>query len=64
MAGKQSATMTKVQNLIEGGMSAPNAARKHGVSIGSVYVRPWWKEMQKAKKLSESRMGLPQSFEE
>lgn len=49
MAGKQSAAMNKAQLLIEGGMAVSEAARKAGVSQGSIYLRPWWKAMQKAK---------------
>ena len=50
MAGKQSRAMSKAQKLIEGGMPAPQAAKKAGVAQGSIYLRPWWKQMQAAKK--------------
>lgn len=53
MAGKQSAAMDKAQKLIEGGMPVSEAARKAAVSQGSIYLRPWWKEMQKAKAAKE-----------
>lgn len=49
MAGKQSKAMNDAQRLIEKGMSASDAAKKAGVSLGSIYLRPWWKAMQKAK---------------
>lgn len=50
MAGKQGTAMNKAQKLIETGTSAPEAARKAGVALGSIYLRPWWKAMQEAKK--------------
>jgi len=54
MAGKQSKEMTEAQRLItQKGMSAPDAARKAGVALGSIYLRPWWKEFQK-KRAQES----------
>lgn len=57
MAGKQSIPMTKVQRLIEGGMSAPDAARQVGIAVQSVYLRPWWKAMQAAKAEQQKTSG-------
>lgn len=54
MAGKQSAAMDKAQKLIESGMPVSEAARKAQVSQGSIYLRPWWKAMQKAKVAKEN----------
>lgn len=53
MAGKQSKEMTEAQRLIEKGMSAPDAARKAGIALGSIYLRPWWKALQ-AKRAEEA----------
>lgn len=55
MAGKQGTAMNKAQRLIEAGTPAPDAARKAGVALGSIYVRPWWKAMQKAKAESAAK---------
>ena len=56
MAGKQSAAMTKAQKLItEQGMQAPDAAKKAGVALNSIYVKSWWKAHQKAARAQKEQ---------
>lgn len=46
MSGKQSIDMAKAERLVKGGTPPPDAARKAGVAVQSIYRAPWYRSLK------------------
>lgn len=53
MTGKQSAAMDKAKRLYENGASPPEAARKAGVAVQSLYRSAWYRAIKGLEPLAK-----------